>query len=161
MQGVGCKSTITRLGRFHSHDWQCTRGRVGLPSIAYVWSLSIQTRGRILERDWDKVFLLAIHSHLYLPPPPQKKWFETGLQCKHWREILKSENSQNYAQKTQRNCTFMNCASALQLCGKAKYFSFNVSTRKDNLTVKYIFITKIRKCRDYYAGILEQSTYGS
>jgi hypothetical protein len=37
---------------------------------------------------WDiigpKVFLLAIHSHLYLrillpPPPLEQKWFETGL----------------------------------------------------------------------------------
>ncbi len=52
-------------------------------------------RGRILGRNWEKslkrVFLLAIHSHLY----------------------DKSENSQDYAQKPQRNCTFMNSASGL------------------------------------------------
>jgi hypothetical protein len=33
-----------------------------------------------------RVFLLAIHSHLYQripPPPPEEKWVDTGLQCKH------------------------------------------------------------------------------
>jgi len=51
-----------------------------------------------------------------LPPPPlEQKWFETGLQCKHRVRKLKSENCQNYAQKPQRNCTFMNSASVLSL----------------------------------------------
>jgi hypothetical protein len=44
-------------------------------------------RGRILERNWDKVlrvFLLAIHGHLYqwIPSPlphPEQRWLETGL----------------------------------------------------------------------------------
>jgi hypothetical protein len=63
-----------------------------------------------------RVFLLAIHSHLYkwilLPPSPLGKselklvW-NVNIVC----ENLKSENSQDYAQTPQRNCTFMNLAS--------------------------------------------------
>jgi hypothetical protein len=65
-----------------------------------------------------KVFLHAIHSHLYRtngfysPPPPFSK---SGLKlvC-HINFVygnLKSENSQDYARNPQRNCTFMNSAS--------------------------------------------------
>ncbi len=62
-----------------------------------------------------RVFLLDIQSHLYYrfysytPPPP----FETSLLYKHcivYRN-LKSENSQDYARKPQRNCTFVSSAS--------------------------------------------------
>jgi hypothetical protein len=42
-----------------------------------------------------RVFLLAIHSHFYRNP----------------HRNLKTENSQEYDQKPQRNCTFMNSAS--------------------------------------------------
>jgi hypothetical protein len=62
-----------------------------------------------------KVFLLAIHSHFYkriLPLPPLSK---SGLKLVCNVNIayghLKSENSHDYAQKPQRNCTFMNSAS--------------------------------------------------
>jgi hypothetical protein len=60
-----------------------------------------------------RVFLLAIHSHLYkrilLPAPPWSKVVETGLYNVYGN--LKSEISQDYIQKPQRNCTFMNSAS--------------------------------------------------
>jgi hypothetical protein len=52
--------------------------------------------------------LLAIHSHLYLSKSGLK------LVCKVnivYGNLNKSENSQDYAQKPQRNCTFMNSAS--------------------------------------------------
>ncbi len=73
---------------------------------------------------WDvigtRVFLLAFHGHLYqqillsLPPPPsQQKWFETGYNVNIVYVNLKAVNSQDYAQKPQRNCTFMNSASGL------------------------------------------------
>jgi hypothetical protein len=46
------------------------------------YAVRARYRGRILGRNWDKslrVFLFAIHSHLYkriLPPPPlEQKWF--------------------------------------------------------------------------------------
>jgi hypothetical protein len=52
--------------------------------------------------------LLAIHSHLTdftplspPPPPPSKSGLKLVCNCK------------NYAQKPQRNCTFMNSASVL------------------------------------------------
>jgi hypothetical protein len=49
------------------------------------------------------------------PPPPQckSKWFETGVVCNVNIVYmnLKSENSQDYAQKPQRNLTFMNSAA--------------------------------------------------
>ncbi len=86
-----------------------------------------------------RVFLLAIHSPLYSfalrfiflqthvtsysfyssftvhnkgerrKPIPPSLWFKKS-------RILKSENSQDYAQKPQRNWTFMNTALGLELC---------------------------------------------
>ncbi len=58
-----------------------------------------------------RVFLLAIHSHLYQrillppPPPPEQKWFETVCNENFVYGNLKSENFQDYVQKPQRNCT--------------------------------------------------------
>ncbi len=88
-------------------------------------SSAVLYRGRVLGRNCDKgpkvlrVFLLAIYSHLYshlykrilLPPPLEQKWFETGCNVNIVYGNLKSENSQDYAQKPQRNCAFMNSAS--------------------------------------------------
>ncbi len=90
------------------------------------WTTQIQhcSAGRILGRNRDKSlknFLLAIHSHLYRqilihPPPPfpEQKWFETGLKLVCNVNIvysdLNSDNSKDYAQKPQQNCTFMNSA---------------------------------------------------
>jgi hypothetical protein len=72
-----------------------------------------------------KIFILAIHSCLYYgfyPPPPEQKWVETCfvVYCTYNVNIvyenIKSENPPKiYAQKPQRNCTFMNSASVLQV----------------------------------------------
>ncbi len=43
------------------------------------------------------------------PPPPEQKWFETGLLCQHF--TLKPTKVLEYAQEHQRNNTFMNLAS--------------------------------------------------
>ncbi len=51
--------------------------------------------------------LLAIHSHLYLSKSGLKLVCKVNIVYGN----LKSENSQDYAQKPQRNCTFMNSAS--------------------------------------------------
>ncbi len=48
------------------------------------------------------------------PPPPEQKWVETGLQCKNFTVYGKSENSQDYAQEPERNCTSMNSASGVE-----------------------------------------------
>ncbi len=78
--------------------------------------------GRILGRNWDKSlksFLLAIHSHLYYgfysPRSPLLSKSGLKLFCNVNIEYgnLKSENTQDCAQKPQRNCTFMNLASEL------------------------------------------------
>jgi hypothetical protein len=66
-----------------------------------------------------KVFILAIHCRLYTngltPPPPPLQ--ENGMKlCCDVNIVygnLESENSQDYAQKPQRNCTFMNSTSGL------------------------------------------------
>jgi hypothetical protein len=53
---------------------------------------------------------------------------------------IKSENYQDYAQKPQRNCTFMNSASAMKgLCNEI----LSHSTDKPSLDTKMIHRTKI------------------
>ncbi len=66
---------------------------------------------------WKKLirfFLLAFHRQHYYrflppPPPPEQNWFE--LVCYVNNVYLKTENSQDYVQKPQLNCTLMNLAS--------------------------------------------------
>jgi hypothetical protein len=76
-------------------------------------------RGRILGRNWEKSLRSFPHSHLYkqilLPPPPSKSGVKLVCNIKIVYGNLKSENSQDYAQKPQRNHTSMNPASALVL----------------------------------------------
>ncbi len=62
-----------------------------------------------------KLFLLTIHSHFTpLPPPsPSKRGLKLVCNVNIVYGNLKSENSQDYAQKPQRNCTSMNLASIL------------------------------------------------
>jgi hypothetical protein len=87
--------------------------------------------GRIRGRNWDK--RLAIHIHLYkwiLSPPPFPV-IKSGLKLVCNDNIayrnFKSENSQDYAQKSQQNSLFMNSAwihNALKLFianGSLKY----------------------------------------
>ncbi len=78
--------------------------------------------GLILGHNWDKrhkSFLLAIHSHLYYgfysPRSPllSKSWLKLFCNVNIVYGNLKSENTQDCAQKPQRNCTFMNSASEL------------------------------------------------
>jgi hypothetical protein len=85
--------------------------------FSFVLKYCMHCWGRILGSNWDKllrVFLLAIHCHLYkriLSPPPLSK-SGSKLVCivNIVYDNLKSENSQDYAQKPQRNCTIMNSA---------------------------------------------------
>jgi hypothetical protein len=93
---------------------------------AFIFSLPCQelsslhrTEAEFSDVIGTKVFLLAIHSHLYsqvLPPPPHPP-SRSGLKLVCNVNIvygnLKSESSQDNAQKPQRNCTFMNSASGL------------------------------------------------
>jgi hypothetical protein len=72
-----------------------------------------EARGRILGRNSDKsIKSFPPCSSLLLlltDPPPEQKSFETG--CNVNIINLKSENSQDYAQKPQGNCSFMNSSS--------------------------------------------------
>ncbi len=79
--------------------------------------------GRILGRYWVLRNLLnatGIHNHLFLrilpPPPPEQKvvWNSFFFKCRHCIQTLKFENSQDYAQKPQRNWTFIYSASGVQ-----------------------------------------------
>jgi hypothetical protein len=45
------------------------------------------------------------------PPPPIKSYLKLACNVKSVYGNLQSWNSQDYAQKSQRNCTFMNSAS--------------------------------------------------
>ncbi len=73
-----------------------------------------------------RVFLLTIHIHLYCtngfysPPPTPSALSKCGLKLVWTVNIvygnLKFENSQDFAQKSQRNCTFLNSASGFFSC---------------------------------------------
>ncbi len=94
-------------------------------SALFPWRLRCVTEAEFLDIIGTRVlrvFHLAIHSHLYyriLYPPPPPRW---AIVVRNWfwnvnivYRILKSENSQDYSQKSQRNCTFMNSASGKRL----------------------------------------------
>ncbi len=85
-------------------------------------------RGRILGRNGDKSLksfppCYSLSSLLtdFTPPSP---WSKIGLKlvCKvnFVHENLKSENSQDFGQKPQRNSTFMNSAALVMKGGKEK-----------------------------------------
>ncbi len=73
----------------------------------------------VIETKVLRGFPLAIHSHLtvitrlYSPPPPSISGLKLVCNLNIVYGNLKSESSQDYAQKPQRNCTFMNSASGL------------------------------------------------
>ncbi len=77
------------------------------------------TRGRILGRNWDKSrkSFPPCYSHssllmdfIFSPHPLTKSSLKLFCNANIVYGNLKSENSQDYAQKPQRNCTFMNSA---------------------------------------------------
>ncbi len=83
-----------------------------------------ETRGRTLGRNRDKSLIIfpSFYSQAplltdYTPLPPWAKVDCLKLPCKI--NIVKGnhkpENSQDYAQKPQRNCTFMNSASGWEV----------------------------------------------
>ncbi len=95
------------IALFLSKKWR-------LSSRGLFWPL--QTWKRILGSNWDKSlksYPPAIHSRFYqrilLPPPPLSK------RClklfSNVNIVYRSLKSQDYAQKPQWNCTFMNSAS--------------------------------------------------
>jgi hypothetical protein len=62
------------------------------------------------------VFFLDIHSHLHLRillPPMSKSGLKLVCNINIVHGNLKSANSQDYAQKPQQNCTFINSASGI------------------------------------------------
>ncbi len=108
----------------------------------HAWMIFIDfSHGKVLPdqcvqrpNSWTKSFLLGIHSHLYrfdLTPPlsvsrgqllytvnekggkPDKKTIPLPYGLINPYRNLMSENSQDYAQIPQRNCTFMSSASGL------------------------------------------------
>ncbi len=75
---------------------------------------------RIRGRQWDKSLesFSPCYSQsplltdlLLLPPPPSKRDLKMIFNGSIVYGNLKSENSQDYARKTHRNCTFMNSTS--------------------------------------------------
>ncbi len=85
----------------------------------FLWPTHV-TRGPILERNWEKSFKTfpPCYSQSSLlkkftppPPPPAKVGWNWFFDVNIVYGKLKSENSQDYAQQPQRNCTFMNSAS--------------------------------------------------
>ncbi len=76
-------------------------------------TIALFSRGRILERNWDKS--LTSFPSCYSQSPLLTDFTSPTPWSEMVRNILygnlKSENFQDYGQKLQRNCTFMNSAS--------------------------------------------------
>jgi hypothetical protein len=91
----------------------------------------IVCRGRFLGQNRTKVlkvflyFLFTVTSTngFYPPPPPSKSGLKLVCNVNIVHGNLKTENSQDYAQKPQQNCTFMNSASVLRYTPILKYMS--------------------------------------
>ena len=87
-----------------------------------------QARGQILGRNWDKSLKSFPPCYSQSPlltdfTPPEKK-VVCNVNIVYGN--LKSENSQDYAQKPQGNCTFMNSASAEALRGETEQQGYEV-----------------------------------
>jgi hypothetical protein len=81
-------------------------------------------RGGILERNGEFSSLLSqSQADFTPPPPPEQKWVENLKLVCNVNIVygnFKSENSQAYDQKPQRNCAFMNSASGKSHCRKIR-----------------------------------------
>ncbi len=96
-----------------------------------------ESRGRILGRNWDKslssyppLFTVTSTNGFYLSPSLSKSGLKLVCNVNIVYGNLKSENSQDYAQKPQPNCTFMNSASV------QNRIQFRSLSEKNNTTVK-------------------------
>jgi hypothetical protein len=72
--------------------------------------------GRILGRNWEfssLLFTVTSTNGFYSPSPLSKSGLKLvcNINIVYVNENLKPKNSQDYAQKHQRNCTFMHSAS--------------------------------------------------
>jgi hypothetical protein len=85
-------------------------------SVASISVLNIQSYQIFWRsRDSAEVEFLDVRRNGYYsppaPPPREQKWVKTVCNLNIVYGNFKSDNSQDYAQKPQRNCTFMNSAS--------------------------------------------------
>ncbi len=85
------------------------------PYRVFLWWISVNTEAEFLDVIGTNVFLLSVHSHFYKRILPLPHLSKSGLKLVCTVNIayghLNSENSQDYAQKPQQNCTYMNSAS--------------------------------------------------
>ncbi len=130
-------TTIHKCGKLKqqllsSFPSPCFQRRNRSSGLKYFWFKTIpneENRSRILRRNWDK--RLQSFPPCYSQSPPLTDLLphplsKTGLKlvCNVNIEYgnLKSENSQDNAQKPQRNRTFMNFASGITLLLTLKDF---------------------------------------
>jgi hypothetical protein len=117
---VSCTSRFFTLHNRIEEIERNERAGGGLKSPDQLFS-DILYRGRILGSNWNKS-LKSVSPCSSQPPLPTDFTPSPTPLCKSDLKLvcnvnivygnLKSETSQDYAQKPQRNCTFMNSASA-------------------------------------------------
>jgi hypothetical protein len=93
-------------------DDNCCKAR-GAHSTVHYTSRDVHW-GRILGRNWEfssLLFTITSTNGFYSPSPLSKSGMKLVCNKNIVYGNLKYENSQDYDQKSQRNCTFMNSAS--------------------------------------------------
>ncbi len=130
---------IKSIFSFCKLSWWVREARSLAPSCQSTTAMSSSgalystVRGWILGRNWNKSLKSfspcysqsPLLTEFYPPPPPSKSGLK--LVCCNVNFVygnLKSENFQDFAQKPQQNCTFMNLASWAKLYLYLRLISF-------------------------------------
>jgi hypothetical protein len=117
-------------GKWHMKLFLSHRDSANHLTLVLSLVTTYEYRGRILGRNWDKILKSCppcyskspqLTDCTPLPHPLSKSRLKLVCNVNFVYWILKSENSQDYAQKPQRNCTLMNSASLVKFIFYTSY----------------------------------------
>jgi len=110
------------LRELHAQNRYCLHGKFGISSRFSSLLFTVTSTALSWDLNFFKNTQPLTVSRVWLPytvkekgGKPERKPYPLPYGLRNPYRKLKSENSQDYAPKTQRNCTFMNSASVLHL----------------------------------------------